>query len=315
MSWQKRQMKELLELLVFFLIFFACLTCMTCMKRCKKSRKSCRKTPASTMPWGARSVPIFPSDGDSVWKWWQEEAQRATLSMLCLGWFVRDSRMKKAFLFCVFFLRNVKAHLYRERLVIIGVELELRTAITMSSRRRTNAFVSPSRRGTPFAKLERDQISFEFSKKNYQTFGKSNKTPFCDKLWNSKELLFCSEMTFDELNGLMVLLAIRDPFWNGSIGSLHFCNLCRSQSEHEKLCCQNLWAKYLKFEKQKQDMDHVDTQLHSWAWLDAGGICKSPDFAKIVPPSERTHPEQVSDNARQMKKWCSWLHVISWFLM
>lgn len=73
--------------------------------------------------------------------------------------------MKKAFLFCVFFLRNVKAHLYRERLVIVGVELELRTAITMSSRRRTNAFVSPSRRGTPFAKLERDQISFEFSKK------------------------------------------------------------------------------------------------------------------------------------------------------
>lgn len=75
-----------------------------------------------------------------------------------LGW-------KKTFLFCVFFLRNVKAHLYRERLVIVGVELELRTAITMSSRRRTNAFVSPSRRGTPFAKLERDQISFEFSKK------------------------------------------------------------------------------------------------------------------------------------------------------
>jgi len=90
----------------------------------------------------------------------QEEAQRATLSMLCLGWFVRDS--------------------YHH---VITTQ-DQRICLSKST-------------------------------------------------WDSiRELLFCSEMTFDELNGLMVLLAIR-------------------------------------------------------------GICKSPDFAKIVPPSERTHPEQV----------------------
>lgn len=90
----------------------------------------------------------------------QEEAKRATLSMLCLGWFVRD---------------------------------------------------------------------------NYQhmTINQDRPSRLSKSTWKSiRDLLFCDEMTLDELNGLMVLLACR-------------------------------------------------------------GICKSPDFAKIVPPRDRTRPEQV----------------------
>lgn len=90
----------------------------------------------------------------------QEEAKRATLSMLCLGWFVRD---------------------------------------------------------------------------NYQhmTTNQDRPSRLSKSTWKSiRDLLFCDEMTLDELNGLMVLLACR-------------------------------------------------------------GICKSPDFAKIVPPRDRTRHEQV----------------------
>ncbi len=237
---------------------------MTCMKRCRKSRTSWRKTPASTMPWDARSVPIFPSlDGDSVtWKWWQEEAQRATLSMLCLGWFVRDSRIKKNTFF-LFLLRRIS-------IVKIGDRRRWTWTLTQDS---YHHVITTQDQRICLSKSTWDSIRearvrsdlIWFCKKNTKHSESQTKRHFVINCGTSKELLFCSEMTFDELNGLMVLLAIRDSFWNGSIGRLFFFHcLCKSQSEHEKIYCQNLSPKYLKVEKQKVDMDHVDTAELDW---------------------------------------------------
>ena len=101
--------------------------------------------------------------------------------------------------------------------------------------------------------------------KKYQTFGKSNKTAFCDKLWNFQGtpfLLWDDVWWVEWAHGTAghSWLVLKWKHWK----TVFFHCLCKSQSEHEKIYCQNLSPKYLKVEKQKVDMDHVDTAELDW---------------------------------------------------